>query len=71
VGYFQEVPQAIAYSSVVQLQDSGPYMAQRSSIIGPRMHSGKIFRSEICWNTFEVYVKNMMKHLPHWIACAG
>jgi len=61
----------MAYSSVVQLQASGPYMAHQSVISGPRMDSGKIFKSEIYWNAFEVYVKNMLKHLSHWIACAG
>ena len=66
-----KVPQAIVCSSVVQLQASGPYVAHHSVISGPRMHSGKIFKSEICWNAFEVYVKNMLKHVSDWIACAG
>jgi len=60
VGYFQDVPQAITYSSVVQLQASRPYMAHHSVISGPQMHSGKIIKSEICWNAFEVYVKIML-----------
>jgi len=41
----------------VRLWASGPYMAYHSLISGPRMHSGKIFKSEICWNAFEVMLQ--------------
>jgi len=40
------------YAGVVQLQARGPHVARHSVFSGPRMHSGKIFKTEICWKAW-------------------
>jgi len=40
--------------NVVQLQARGPHMAHHSVFSGPRKHSGKIFKCEICRQAYEV-----------------
>jgi len=44
----------IPYDSVGQLQARGPRVAHHSVFSGPRKHSGKVFKSEICWKACEV-----------------
>ena len=38
----------IQYVGVVQLQARGPHVVRNSVFNGPRKHSGKIFKYEIC-----------------------
>jgi len=49
---------------VVQIQARGPRVTRHSVFSGPRKHSGKISKSEICWKACGVT-------LSHWIACTG
>ena len=50
---------------VVQLQARGPHVARHSVSSGPWKHSGKTFRSEICWKTCEVTFVSL--NCLHWI----
>jgi len=42
------------YISMVQLQARGLHVARHNVFSGPRTHSGKIFKSEICWKACKV-----------------
>jgi len=59
-------PTFINQVSVVQLQACGPHVTRHSVFSGPRKHSGKIFKFEICRN------RNLLLALDKvHFACAG
>jgi len=55
------------YISVVQPQLRGPHAARHSVFSGPRKHSGKIFKSEICWKACGVTF--VLLNCLRWIKC--
>jgi len=54
---------------VVQVEVRGPHVAHYSIFSGPRKHSGKIFKSEICWKTCEVAFASL--NCLRWMKCTA
>jgi len=53
--------------NVVQLQTLGPHVTSHNVFSDPQKHSGKIFKSEMCWKACEVTF--VSRNCFRWIKC--